>query len=317
VSGGTAVQDDPALAGIAERFTPVDWDDAWNAQPDQVEWLIEPLIERGQSVALFARPDTGKSLLALECAAAKAAGRGVLGNPASEPVTIVYIDAENRLPTLVSRLQEMGYKPADLARLVLYSFPPIRMLDSFPGGQEVLALAVTNDAVLVIIDTTSRVVGGKENDADTYLALYRHTIVPLRALGIALLRLDHPGKDVSRGPRGSSAKTGDVDSEWRLSRNGEDFDLVRQKDREHHGAGQVKLRRRFGPLRHEVAGAAVPGDKVEELIDHLDRLGVPWNAGRIVAGKALRDAGIAVRTEDLEAAVRRRKAGGCPTAPTY
>ena len=121
-----------------------------------------------------------------------------------------------------------------------------------------LALAVTHHAVIVIIDTTSRVVAGKENDADTYLAFYRHTVVPLRARGIALLRLDHPGKDVSRGTRGSSAKKGDVDTEWLLTKlTDTTFAFDRLKDRDKHGDSSLTVRRCVEPLRHEITSGQV------------------------------------------------------------
>jgi AAA domain/Bifunctional DNA primase/polymerase, N-terminal len=296
-----------ALREIAGDFTPVDWHAAWDAKPEDIQWLIEPLIEAGQSVALYATPGTGKSLIALECAAALATGRAVLGNPAGDPVTVVYIDVENREPSLVERLQAFGYKPADLSRLVLYSFPSIAALDSLLGGQQILALAVSNGAAIVIIDTTSRVVAGKENDADTYLAFYRHTVIPLRARGIAMLRLDHPGKDVTRGTRGSSAKKGDVDAEWLLSRTSElTFVLDRQKERENHGAAWLNLRRRFEPLRHDVSVTGL-GGRAGEIAAQLDQLDVPPGSGRMIAAKALREAGIKFTNADLAAALRWRK----------
>jgi hypothetical protein len=295
------------LAGIAARFTRVDWRSAWDEQPAETDWLIEPVIEAGQSVALYAVPGTGKSLLALEGAAALATGRPVFGNPPREPVTVVYIDAENRVLSLVERLQAFGYKPADLDRLVLYSFPALTALDSMFGGQQALSLAVTSGAALVVIDTTSRVVGGPENDADTYLAFYRHTVVPLRARGIALLRLDHPGKNISRGARGSSAKRGDVDAEWLLTKTAETmFMLERQKSRDNHGEARLVLRRRFEPLRHDIANTPT-ADRISELVGHLDRLSLPLGTGRITAARVLRDAGIRVRNDDLAAAIRCRK----------
>jgi hypothetical protein len=295
-----------ALAEIAANFTPVDWQAAWDAKPDDIQWLIEPIIEAGQSVALYATPGTGKSLLALELAAALATGQAVLGNPARDPLTVVYVDVENREHSLVERLQAFGCKPADLGRLILYSFPSIAALDSLLGGQQILALAVTRAAAIVIIDTTSRVVAGKENDADTYLAFYRHTVVPLRQRGIAMLRLDHPGKDVSRGARGSSAKKGDVDAEWLLTRITETtFALDRQKERDNHGDAAVALRRCDGPLRHEVTAGS--GDRAGEIAADLDRLGVAPDAGRVVAAKALKDAGIKARNADIAAAVKQRK----------
>ena len=296
-----------ALAGIAANFTPVDWHAAWDAKPDEIQWLIEPLIEAGQSVALYAVPGTGKSLIALECAAALAAGRPVLGNPARDPVTVLYIDVENRQPSLVERLQALGYKAADLDRLILYSFPSIAALDTFAGGQQVLALAITAGAAIVIIDTTSRVVAGKENDADTYLAFYRHSVIPLRARGIALLRLDHPGKDVTRGTRGSSAKKGDVDSEWLLSKTCR----VHVRAGAAEGAREPRRRRRSalraGSSRCATTSRPGSGNRAGELAADLDRLKVPADAGRGVAGKALRDAGIKATTADLAAAIRDRK----------
>ena len=169
-----------------------------------------------------------------------------------------------------------------------------------------LALAVTASAAIVIIDTTSRVVAGKENDADTYLAFYRHTVIPLRARGIALLRLDHPGKDVTRGTRGSSAKKGDVDSEWLLSRTSEvTFELERQKERDGHGDGRLSLRRRFEPLRHEVTAGS--GNRAGDIAAELDRLGVPRDAGRDRARDALKAAGLKATNADLAAAIRHRK----------
>jgi len=302
------------LAEIAAAFTPVDWHAAWEEQPEEIRWLIEPLIEAGQSVALYATPGTGKSLIALELAAALATGNPVLGNPAREPITVVYIDVENRQTSLVERLQAYGYKPGDLGRLVLFSFPSIAALDSLTGGQQILALAVTHQAAIVIIDTTSRVVAGKENDADTYHALYRHTVIPLRARGIAMLRLDHPGKDVTRGARGSSAKKGDVDTEWLLAKLSENtFSLDRQKERENHGDPRIGLRRCSEPLRHEVTSGS--GDRAGELAAELDRLNVPPGTGRVIAGKALRDAGIKVRANDLAEALRRRNA--VPFQPSF
>jgi RecA-family ATPase len=70
-------------------------------------------------VCLWAAPETGRSLLALEIAAGLATGQAVLGNPPREPVTMVYLDSENRLISLVERLQAMGYHHSNLKRLRL------------------------------------------------------------------------------------------------------------------------------------------------------------------------------------------------------
>jgi hypothetical protein len=56
----------------------------------------------------------------------------------------------------------------------------------------------------VVIDTVSRAIDGEENSNDTWL----------NQLGIAMIRLDHSGKDETKGMRGGSAKSGDVDAVW-------------------------------------------------------------------------------------------------------
>jgi hypothetical protein len=158
------------LARIASRYAAVNWHDAWKAQPAEIEWLIEPFLEAGTVNALFGPPGTGKSLLTLEIAL----------RLVREGRTIVYVDDENRVNDLVERLQAFGATPGELDRLQAYSFAGLPPLDTTGGGLHLLAIAATANAHLVVLDTTSRMVQGKENDADTYLQLYRHTMIPLK-----------------------------------------------------------------------------------------------------------------------------------------
>jgi hypothetical protein len=111
----------------------IDWDDAFGAKPAEVQWLIEPLLERGTLNAWFGKPAAWKSLIALEASAALAAGRPVLGAPAADPVTVLYVDVENAVNDIVERLQAFGYGPGDLKRLVYSSFPDVPALDTPVG----------------------------------------------------------------------------------------------------------------------------------------------------------------------------------------
>ncbi len=286
------------LAQIASRYTPVDWLEAWNGQPAEIDWLFEPVLETGTVNALFAKPGTGKSLLALEIALTLVRrGR-----------TVVYVDDENRIVDLVERLQAFGATPAELGRLRLYSFAGLPALDTPLGGAHMLALAATGQAALVVLDTTTRMVAGRENDADTFLQLYRCSLVPLKSRGITVLRLDHPGKDGDRGQRGSSAKDGDVDTIWKMTTvtAGLRYQLHRDKSRSGHGDTEdLALHRRYEPLRHE--WAARDEYPVDALCGQLDDLGVAPDAGRPTARKALNNAGIEVANMLLEAAIRKRK----------
>ena len=150
------------LAAIAGRYTPVDWEVAWKGRTDGVDWLIPPILEAGTVNVLYAKPGVGKSLLALQMALMLVRdGR-----------TVVYVDDENRVSDVVERLQAYGADPGELARLLLYSFAGLPPLDTATGGAHLLALAATADAALVTLDATTRMIQGRENDADTFLQLY-------------------------------------------------------------------------------------------------------------------------------------------------
>jgi hypothetical protein len=295
---------------IAGRHTLLDWEQLWADTPEDEQWLVEPLIGVGRLIALYSPPKAGKSLLALEIAAAVATGRPVLSQPAGEPRKVLYVDLENSRRDLRDRLDALGYKPADLVRLAYLSFPSLPALNSAAGGRELLALAIEHDAVLVIIDTVSRVVVGKENDADTFNDLYYHALAPLKGRDVAVIRLDHAGKDLSKGQRGSSSKDGDVDQVWSLSSAGPAITLRCERSRTLSEVQSISLRRRTGPLRHEMTGhGATPDavDKVQVMMAKLDELGVPRGDGFIKASRVLNQAAVPVDTNVLKQAIRTRR----------
>jgi len=323
-SGGSPLHygtdEDGMLAGIAGGYMPVDWHDAWKDQPEDTAWLYREWLEAGTVNALFAKPGTGKSLVALEIAVAVTA-RGL---------SVVYVDDENRVRDLVERLQAFGCEPGDLARLHMFSFAGLPPLDTEKGGQHLLALATFYDAALITLDTTTRMVQGRENDSDTFLQLYRCSLVPLKARGMTVLRLDHPGKDAERGQRGSSAKDGDVDTIWQLltETEGLEYRLERTKSRSGHGPAAFSLRRRYEPLRHD--WNCPQDDPVSKIAGQLSDLGIPRKAGRPTVRRALEAAGVEVSNAQLTAAIRLRKtvpdspgtvgtvsddAGNCPPLP--
>lgn len=296
-------------AEVLDRMYPaVDWHALWAKVGAPVEWLCEPLLIAGRAVALFSPAKAGKSLLCLEIAAALATGRPVLGNAARPPLDVLYVDLENTEDDLRERLADLGYGPDDdLGRLHYLSFPTLPALDSPRGGRHLAAVADRHDARLVVIDTVSRVIDGEENDADTFRALYRHAVMPLKAAGRAVLRLDHTGKDLTKGQRGSSAKVDDVDAVWQLvARPGGAIDLKRTHSRNRHGAERLTLARVADPLRHVPAAQALPAD-IATVVELLDRLEVPADWGRDRTKKRLVEAGESVGNDLLTAALRERK----------
>ena len=292
------VKDSPQqLAEIAARFDEhrFDWTRVFTEVDPDPEWLIEPLVERGRQVAFFSEAKAGKSLVWLEISANLVRGNPVLGNPPRKPITIVYVDQENTKRDVVERLTKMGFDGTGLDRLFYYSFPDISYLDTEAGGRELYAIAKVADADLVILDTLSRVVEGDENENDTYHNFYKYTGVRLKADGIALVRLDHSGKDRARGMRGASSKYSDVDEVWQLT--ADEYGIVtlnRTHSRANHGASRLVLSREDAPLRHATEDRALmrvdlpPTD--DDVMVWLDLQGVSpkigWNsAWKQIGGK--------------------------------
>ncbi|MGY4712894.1 AAA family ATPase [Mycolicibacterium sp. CBM1] len=91
--------------------------------------VIPSLLNEGESGSLIGQGAVGKSLLALDIAVSLASGKSVLGHPAGEPITVMYIDMENSAPELAERLRSMGREPESLTDIPLryFSFPELPM----------------------------------------------------------------------------------------------------------------------------------------------------------------------------------------------
>lgn len=254
---------------------PIDWSAFWTREHAGEDWLVHPILPRGRQVALWARHKTGKSLLTLEIAAALATGRGCMNQPAGDPIDVIYLDMEMTEDDLHERLTDLGYGPEDeLDRLHYYLLPSLPALDTDAGGWALHALADRHQASAVVIDTMARVVQGDENDADTYRSFYRCTGMGLKARGISVLRLDHGGKDATKGQRGSSGKGDDVDVVWQLKPKDEGLELVRDVSRIAWVPDKVALLRNSEPLRHTVTSGGLYKAGTAACSKELQALGI-------------------------------------------
>lgn len=292
----------PSVSGL------VDWAKMWANPHEEEDWLAEPFLVRGRAHALVAAAKTGKSLLALEVAAALATGRPPTSvQPATDPMTVLYLDQEMTEADLRERLADMGYGPGDdLCRLRYHLLADLPPLDTEAGGAALFRLADHYDAQLVIIDTMSRVVDGDEDKADTLRAFARHTGTPLKRAGRTVLRLDHTGKDTDKGARGTSAKRDDVDVQWVLDRSADGLKL-KSLSRVRWVPEHIALIRDEDPLRHVVQQGGY-GSGTKALVDRLNELGVSPTASVAIARKALKAAGEKAGTTLIGDAVRARKA---------
>lgn len=282
----------------------VDWVTAYGGGEDPARWLYEPLLPDQGAVAIFAKGGTGKSLLALWIAADLATTRAV---------DVLYLDYEMTLTTVVDRLEDMGHDdPLTLGHLHYASLPTLAPLDTAEGGRAVVDMARRLGVALVVIDTFGRAVDGEEDKADTVRAWYRWTGQLLKTAGVGFLRIDHAGKKIESGQRGSSAKNDDVDLVWEMTaRDHGEYLLRATKRRVDWVAERVVLRQTTtddGVLGYRfddggetyLAGTA-------DVAAVLDELGAPLDLSRRKAMLLLREHGLGRRNNVVTDAVRYRR----------
>jgi hypothetical protein len=306
----------------------LNWDEFFLTDFGAIQLLPGKLMGPGQQITLVGDGKAGKSLFTQEWMWRMATGQPFLGDAPQAPIRILYLDAENGQEQVQERFLSFGAGPRAMGELRYASFPPIRPLDTAGGGADVMAMVKATGAELVVIDTISRFISAPENDADTWLNLYRHTLLPLKRDRIASVRLDHFGKDKERGGRGSSAKTQDVDHVWELAaQGGGTLTLKRTHTRTGIGPDQFSLLRqaqrdgdnwKLGGTRHVVmtyedepsamTGLATMPGTVEHIIATLDRAGVPNDAGNRVVRDKLAELQVPGGNSKIAEAVRRRKA---------
>jgi hypothetical protein len=280
---------DGAAAGegntFEDHFAPIDWDDLFSSQHDTADHLPGQLLERGQQASLVGDGKSGKSLFMAEWCIKVVTGQPFLTSNTCEPLVIMYLDAENSQRDLIMRIRSFGATPDQLRGTLIYlSFPPFKPLDSDDGARQVMALVGKYEPNVVILDTVSRFIKGKENDSDTWLSLYRVLHRRFKALNIACIRLDHFGKDAEKGGRGSSAKSQDIDHVWELSVTGEEtkplgtatemttyMDLRRTHTRTGLGPDYMRISRRGVKTDDEW----LPGETRHTIAD-------PFNTGTVM-----------------------------------
>lgn len=239
-----------------DKLNIVNWKDVWEDTSEEV-WFVDGIIcaERGHTI--YSAPGVGKSLLVREISACLATGKPVLGLSAKEPIKVLYIDHENIPKSDIRRsLIDMGFTWEELeANFKLMSFPEFTPFDLPKGGQELRRALEILKPDLVVIDTLSRAVQGKENDNDTWIDFYNYSGKILKSMGIAYIRIDHTGKNSDAGPRGGSAKMGDVDLVWHLKEIVADkkFRLTNEKKRVPLSNVDYKISRELAPLRHQIS----------------------------------------------------------------
>lgn len=308
---------DPQTGEITEPDTPdeteppkdpffIHWPDFWQEEPPDEEWLIDHIFAKGRGHVVYAQAKQGKSLFVLWHVAKLAEH-----NP---DVDVIYLDYEMTRNDIRDRLEDMGFGPhSDLTRLHYALLPSLPPLDTGEGAQALIQLVEhiqrPGADIMLVVDTTGRAVEGEENVNDTIREFYRWTGIALKRRGVTWCRIDHAGKDSTKGQRGGSAKNDDVDVVWKLQA-GDNGAVTLHCDaaRMSWVSPRLDYTRHDAPLRYSTGAGTWPAGTAD-LARQLDELGLPADAGRPAVRKAMRDHAIEARNDVVSAAIRYRKSG--------
>lgn len=321
-----ATTEDDLIAETLAKYPAVDLVALMATPPPPPDWLEKDILARGEYVGITAAAKAGKSLLAYDLVGHWALGRSALDPTRTfKPLKVLYLDYENGPGWLHTQLTKMGFPPAINDNLRVVQFPSLPELNTKEGGTELIKLVGVYRPDAIVFDTVSRTVSGDENSAQLWSDFYRNSIMPIRKArpDTVIIRLDHTGKDESKGARGSSQKMSDITAHWVLTSEESDrnsLTLTLERSRMGSHAERVLLRRVDTPtLGHTLRngksglGPVLFGDanaiaaEADEINVALDALEAADNISNRKAAELLRDNGQAFSTERLSTALQRRK----------
>ena len=195
---------------------------------EAVQWLIEDLVPAKAFAAIYGKPGSFKSFVAIYLSQMIAAGQPAFGKPTAQG-TCLYIAGEG----------QAGLKKRSDASRITHEIEPsvplyfikrsLNLSSTLEDMQELIKeiheLGIS--PTLIVVDTLARNFVGDENsssDMSQFIAVIGELIAQL---GCTVLVVHHAGKDESKGMRGSSALLGAVDAELECVRTSD------EEDREH------------------------------------------------------------------------------------
>lgn len=196
----------------------------------QSPYLIKNVLYQRSFAQMYGQPGNGKTFLALDMGFHIAAGRQWNGYPTRQcPVIYIAFEGTGGLWKRFAAIQK-HYRVQDVPLYLLNgSGMDLRKPeDRKQLGEDIKSLDVRPG--LIILDTFARAMagsGGDENSAQD-VGAYLDAIEGLIDAGICVMHLHHPGKDSSKGGRGSSAIFGALDTEFEIA----NFEIKTTKQRD-------------------------------------------------------------------------------------
>jgi RecA-family ATPase len=228
------------------------------------EWLVENIMYCCDEGELIGKPGEGKSFFALDLGYHIVKGQSFAGNKVTQgPVVYIAAEAQEGIKTRIRAL-EQHYGPLGDAPFYFIPVAP----DLASGLRDAKALAAKikeaerlagKPVALFIVDTLSRAMGGRNENAPEVMGAVLNAVRYLRAeTGAGSLVIHHPGWNSDHG-RGHSSQFGAVDVEMWM----ENQVVTVRKIRDGEGGYEVAFRRKTITLGFREDGSRITSCYVE------------------------------------------------------
>ncbi len=291
----------------------------WGAVEDvKVRWLVKDLVPAQGFAALYGKPGSYKSFVALYLAANIATGRPAFGKD-TEAGDVVYLMGEGGAGLKPRR--DAIARHYGLGNDTRVHFIKAQLnLRSTQDDADALVAAVEEAGLkpaLLVIDTLARAfAGGNENASEDMGAFIDQVGRIMAQLQCAVLVVHHSGKDEARGMRGHSNLLGAVDAELEVVKlTGDDqpekigqLTVTKQKD----GEDGFKLSYRMvdvqlspiDPERKSLVVEPMPEDELDAMRGGKIRLSPQQEDVLEALRRAVEDSGGPVTNNNIPATAR-------------
>lgn len=198
------------------RFVPED-DDDMDKEPDG-KWLVEGVIPDQTTVLMYGPTGSYKSFVALDVALALATGKETFGQK-TEAGCVFYGALEGAADIKRARRPAWRMARGITGKTPFYMMPAPRI--GTPGEMEEFAQQIQltlkgRPCRLIVLDTASKMMVGSDATKDVpRLVAFCDGLVEM--FKCSVLVIHHTGRDVTKGPRDSSAYEADFDSVIRVT----------------------------------------------------------------------------------------------------
>lgn len=181
--------------------------------PEAPFYIKDWLPKRGKAV-IYAPRKTGKSYLCLQASRCIGAGEPFLGIPTKQG-KVLYVQFELGEEVLQHRMREETKKDYDNV-FVGTSFS--MKVDKKEGQDRLWAAMQAVEPQVLILDPKIKMISGDENESTDMQRVCDWLDTVIEGFDCSILVIDHSGKDLSKGGRGSSVWEGWVDSYIQMKR---------------------------------------------------------------------------------------------------